>query len=85
MIAGKKWLCFKRCQLAWFKTKEVKVRAVGVGRAGKAPTPDFGRTVNPIQTMRADYVHHITTGSTGPLDFQTFLWHRMCVGFDCTL
>ena len=47
-------------------------RVVG---AGDAMVPlDVVRSVNPISTRKADYVHHITTGLPG---FQTFL--RPCL------
>ena len=32
---------------------------IGVARGARAP-PEFGRSVNPIQTMGADYVRHTT-------------------------
>ena len=44
-------------------------------RGGRGP-PEFGRSVNPSQTMPADYAHHITTGPFGSSNLPTALHVR---------
>ena len=36
----------------------------GVARGPEPPPPEFGRSVNPIQTRGADYVPHTTANHT---------------------
>ena len=43
---------------------EIRDAARG-GAGGAAAPPDFGRSVNPISTGGADYVHHSTTCPPG--------------------
>ena len=39
--------------------------ARGGGAEGGQSPPEFGRSVNPIQTIGADYARHTTASSTG--------------------
>jgi hypothetical protein len=43
-------------------TERYQLRAVGNGGQGEGaidPPPDFGRSVNPTEISRAEYVHHL--------------------------
>ena len=54
-------------------TAETRGRAEGV----RAP-PDFGRSVNPISTRGAHYVHHITKGgffSESAIRYRIRIWN----------
>ena len=50
------------CDFDWqFESGLIETRGVARGGGAETPSsPDFGRSVNPIQTMGADYARHTT-------------------------
>ena len=50
---------FMKSKYCQFDTDHSRGVARGGGKGDQSP-PEFGRSVNPIQTIGADYAHHTT-------------------------